>query len=861
MLLTISSTFYLAAASRVKDRIRFQSAIEHAEDQITDRISIYLDLLRGGAALFGVNENLSAQQFHAYANSLVLPTNYPGLQGFGFARHVASNEQNAFLQLIRGQGLGNYSIRPPGQRAEYFPVTYLEPRNRANLGAFGFDMFSEPNRRLAMEQARDTGQPATSGKVTLVQEEFATSKQAGFLMYLPVYRGGVTPKTVQERRASLLGFIYIPLRADDFFSHIFQGDPQRLVHLEVFDGRQHGQAARLHRTGAPPSASPQFTQLRVLEAAGRPWTLSFTTTPLFEKSSTRTWVPWISAVGLLMSFALFAVTAALLNSRTTTMRALEASVRHAALRAETAQILARESIDESALMQQCTEAMVRFVPAAFARIWTLNAREQVLELRASAGLYTHLDGPHSRVPLGSLKIGRIAQNRKPHLTNDIPNDPQISDPAWAREQGMVAFAGFPLLVHDKLLGVVALFAREYLPEDTLQSLQTVADLVAHGLHRRRTENALARSEERFRATFHQAAAGMVQVSLGGHFVEVNDYFCELVGYTREELLAKSFREITYPEDLQIDIEQSRRLTSGEIATYTLEKRYVRKNGDLIWISLTASLMREPETGKPEYFVMVVTDISERRQAEQNKFHLAAIVESSQDAILSVNLEGLIQSWNKGAEKMFGYASREIVGKPLLVLIPPERHREETEFMTRLRRGERIEHYETVRLRKGGVKIDVSLSISPINDPQGRFIGISKILRDITESKRLQLALAQAQSELKSHAEHLEKVVTERTSELRETIAELESFSYSLSHDMRAPLRAMKGFSQILEEEFGAQLGPEGNGYLKKIGAAAGRLDQLIQDVLTYSHVVRDRVQLEPVNISKLLHQLIDENPV
>src|SRR5262249_42467463 len=120
----------------------------------------------------------------------------------------------------------------------------------------------------------------------------------------------------------------------------------------------------------------------------------------------------------------------------------------------------RDAATLEGMLQGCAEAMVRHLGAAFARIWTLNERTDVLELRASAGAYTHRAGKHSRVPVGQLKIGRIAQQRRPHLTNDVQRDPWVSDPEWARREGMVAFAGHPLMVGEGLLGVVALFARQ-----------------------------------------------------------------------------------------------------------------------------------------------------------------------------------------------------------------------------------------------------------------------------------------------------------------------------------------------------------------------------------------------------------------
>lgn len=147
-------------------------------------------------------------------------------------------------------------------------------------------------------------------------------------------------------------------------------------------------------------------------------------------------------------------------------------------------------VDLDGTLQRCAGALVDHLDAAFARIWILDEAEQVLELRASAGLYVHRDGPHSRVPVGALKIGLIAAERAPHLTNEVMTDPRISDPAWARRERMVAFAGYPLISGYRLVGVMAMFARSVLTGEALLALASVADFVALGVERNRVDEQL-----------------------------------------------------------------------------------------------------------------------------------------------------------------------------------------------------------------------------------------------------------------------------------------------------------------------------------------------------------------------------------
>lgn len=157
--------------------------------------------------------------------------------------------------------------------------------------------------------------------------------------------------------------------------------------------------------------------------------------------------------------------------------------RQAALGSEVGQLIAAGG-ELNSILQRCAESVVRHLDAAFARIWLLDESEQLLQLRASAGLYRHLDGAHARVPVGMMKIGRIAEEGEPHLTNDVLNDPRIGDREWARREGMVAFAGYPLMIEEKAVGVLAMFAKRPLPSDTLAALASVATVLASSLQRR-----------------------------------------------------------------------------------------------------------------------------------------------------------------------------------------------------------------------------------------------------------------------------------------------------------------------------------------------------------------------------------------
>ena len=216
--------------------------------------------------------------------------------------------------------------------------------------------------------------------------------------------------------------------------------------------------------------------------------------------------------------------------------------RHTALQRDVNAALAEgELLPE--ILQGCAEALVRHLDAAFARIWTLNEKEQVLELQASAGLYTHLDRTHARVPVGKFKIGLIAEERLPHLTNDVFNDPRIGDPEWARREGLVAFAGYPLLVEDRLIGVLAMFARVTLVSETLQVLASVAAAIAQGIDRKQSRQALQQSELQTRIVLQTALDGYICLDAQNRIVEFNEAFSKMLGYARTKLLQMRIEDI------------------------------------------------------------------------------------------------------------------------------------------------------------------------------------------------------------------------------------------------------------------------------------------------------------------------------
>lgn len=301
---------------------------------------------------------------------------------------------------------------------------------------------------------------------------------------------------------------------------------------------------------------------------------------------------------------------------------LDERARLATLGAEVGVAVTREG-SLRGMLQQCTEIMVRNLHAAFARIWTWDEADQSLELHASAGMYTHLDGPHGRIPLGDLKIGRIAQSRRPHLTNDLQRDPQISDPLWADREGLQAFAGYPLMVGEQLIGVMAIFARERLSDATINALGAMADGVAVGIQNKWTEAALRQSLERFDLMVRGAKVGLWDAMVVAdepyrpdNPIYYSPRFKEMLGFAAHEFpdVIGSWAERLFPADRDrvfqaLDDQLFRRIP------FDIEYRMINRAGELRWFAARAQVQWGVD-GKPVRMSGSFSDITDRKESEQ-----------------------------------------------------------------------------------------------------------------------------------------------------------------------------------------------------------------------------------------------------
>ncbi len=321
-------------------------------------------------------------------------------------------------------------------------------------------------------------------------------------------------------------------------------------------------------------------------------------------------------------------------------------------------------------------------------------------------------------------------------------------------------------------------------------------------------------QSRLAAIVESSDDAIISKDLNGIIQSWNRGAERLFGYTEQETVGNHISMLAPPERVHEIPHILERIARGERIDHHETQRRT-KDGRILTVSLTVSPIRDA-SGTVIAASKIARDITEQKRANELQARMAAIVESSDDAILSKDLDGYIQSWNRGAQRIFGYTADEVIGKHISMLAAPESIDEIPEILARLRRGERVDHYQTKRKTKDGRTLTVSLTISPVQDASGKIVGISKVARDVTD-------LVRSAEELRAANEAL-KLAN----------ADLEQFAYSASHDLQEPLRTISAYTSLLRRKFEGQLGPEGDEYIQYTLDGTKRMHQLLNDILAFT---------------------------
>jgi PAS domain S-box-containing protein len=354
--------------------------------------------------------------------------------------------------------------------------------------------------------------------------------------------------------------------------------------------------------------------------------------------------------------------------------------------------------------------------------------------------------------------------------------------------------------------------------------------------------------ESLRTTLASIGDAVISTDAHGRVVFVNPVAQSMLRMQEAEIagqhLDSVFRIVNEFSRAAVSSPVSEVLREGKIVGMANHTVLIAKDGTEIPIDDSGAPIRD-DKGAIQGTVLVFRDVTARRRADETSRLLASIVRSTDDAIYSKDLNGIVTSWNQGAERIFGYRAEEIIGQPILIIFPPERSDELASIMDRIRRGEPIEHYQTVRRTKSGEFLNVALAISPLQDPLGRITGASVISRDITEQVRAAEHLARLNADLQRSNKVLEL-----------TNQDLERFAFIASHDLQEPLRMITAYSQLLIKSYPGQFDDKAAGFVGNIVDGTARMRDLLKDLLAYTEIRgRDEQPLEAVDLNVVVEDV------
>ena len=573
------------------ENTQFDKVLAEVIRKIEHHFSGYEQVLKGGAGLLLASDSVSRNDWRTYVTALRIDDNYPGIEGIGFAKYIPPSKLAAHIEEVRAEGFPSYKVWPEGSRQEYTSVVYLEPFSGSNLRSFGYDMLSDPVRHAAMSRARDTGVTALSGKVKLIQETWE-DVQAGVLMYLPYYGVANLPETLEERHASLSGYVYARFRMDDFVRAVLQTELDNLD-LRIFanEAMEEGSllfGSRKHQSESTPD-TPKFKRVIPVSLYGQTWTIEASSRPLFEKAI-RSYEPFLILLsGIVVSF-LAAMVSFILSANKEKAVALG--------RVNKKLLLAME--EQKATTRELSNAKLR--------------TERILESITDA-FYT-LDREWRFTYLNKEAENLLQRNREDLLERVV----------W-EEFKEAAGTTFDREYHRALMeNKTVTFEEFYVPLDgwfevhAYPSEEGLTVYFRNITERKESEQARQDAHSRIRqqASLLDKATNAIMVRGIDHRIEFWNQGAErLYGWTSEEVVGKSI-EILYNNLLAFNEATRLLLKSGEWRGEIAQRR---KDKSILLVEAHWTLVRNDD-GEPQSIFVINTDITQRKAAENEILHLA-----------------------------------------------------------------------------------------------------------------------------------------------------------------------------------------------------------------------------------------------
>lgn len=787
----------------------FQVRASQASESIQMRVKDYIQILIGAKALFIASDTVARTDWRRYYEALNLEKNYPGIQGFGYTHMVRPGEMARHVQQIRNEGFRDFKVYPGGKRDVYTSIIYLEPFNGRNMRAFGYDMFSEPVRQSAMRIARDTKQPAMSGKVRLVQEN-GKDEQLGFLIYLPIYKHNADPESIQDRQRLIKGFVYSPFRMRDLMNSVL-GDDYNDLGIEVFDGNTLNRESLLYSSDSTlyfdnPGNSP-FHRRSTLIIGNHTWLVFTTGKSTFMRAADADLPYFILWGGSIISFLMFFIIWSLSNTRRSSR--LKQTITDNA----TAGLFIMNANGYCTFMNPAAEEMMGFT---FKEIQARPLHEMIH--------HHHPDG--TPYPLEECPIDRALP------TN---NSMRAHEDVFIRKDGTffnVSCAARPIIENG-------------VPVYTIIEVRDITD-------EKRTQQAIIESEARFRTMADNAPVMIWVGDAQGECVYVNKQWMNFTGQSFEQSISFGWKKMVAKKEAPAYAEVFRKAAENTEA-FKIEMRLRRHDGKMRW-AINTAMPRFGVNGEFLGHIGSIIDITEIKEAERKIKQNAELL---QKLFLEVPaLVGLVRAPDYQyvlANPLYRqlYGNRPLVGQTIFDAHSPS---EGKGFFSKIERvfetGEPYVGKEvptTIECLNSGAHKDVyfNLVYQPLLDVNSKVEAVLVFAVEVTELVAARKRMLEANDEL-----------SKKNNELQRINNDLDSFVYTASHDLKAPIANMEGLTTLLRDVLDGKLNEGDIRILDMVGSSIDKLKQTITDLTEITKVQKDlQPEVEPIYFDKVLQDV------
>ena len=705
-------------------QVKFDLEVQDIISRIQQRMLVQKQVLFGAAGLLSALKSVKRDEFHTYVQTLHLEQQYPGIQGLGFSLLIPAREREKHIAAIRKEGYSEYTITPTGQREVYTSTVYIEPFDWRNRRTFGYDMYSDPTRRSAMEQARDTEEAAISGKVTLLQET-KVSSQPGFLMYVPVYNNRQPHETLVERRTNIVGWVFSPFRIYDLMSGTL-GKFDRNLDIHIFDGEKTAGESMLYTAHEGQQESnhvPQFTTSTPINFNGHKWLVYIQSESAFEVSGSWQTAFVIVQSGIGLSFLLALLTWQLVHGRTRTV-----TIAHQ---------MAHELRENEDRLHASEERWKFALEGSDQGVWDWDIQSGKV-----------IFSSHGRKILGfgedkiSSDLGewgeRIHPDDKPQVLADLQAYLTNTTPIYVTEHRAQCKDGTYKWIQDR--GMVVSRDDQGKP---LRMIGTHTDITAY----KEADRRLQESEAQLRAILDNSPFMIWLKDKEGRYLAGNKAWLKTTGYQDlQQIQGKTDYEI-WPAEIaeNFRVDDTEVLASG--TQKFVEERAM--DGDREFWSETYKTPILGKDGNTLGTTGFARDITEKKAFEavlrESQKRLQVLFENSPVGTMAVAPESarILQANHKCLE-MFGYTLEEIQERTVTDITDPADVQLSIKTMQKIARGEMdTAQFEKRYVRKDGSVFWGDVAITALRGEDGKSYWNIAAITDITVRKNVEQKLRAA----------------------------------------------------------------------------------------------------------------------